>query len=298
MAAKILVTGATGSIGRALIRDLLNRGKEVRAGVHTPEKFEYIKTTGVELAHLEFGDNLTIDRALVDIDSLFLLTPFAREQVEYERRVVDRALLSGVKHVVKLSIVGAQDEPGTQFTRWHGQAENYLKYSGLPYTIIRSNIFMQNYIRFVQPTANFIYLPLDNALVSYVDVRNVAEAISEILIAGKEHFGKIYEITGPQSLSADDIAQILTSVTNHHISFINIPEETALHVLESIGTPVWMARGMLELYSLQRLGRNSFVSHFYEDLLAKKPLSFERFAYEFANVFKAIIQHEHPIHLI
>lgn len=250
------------------------------------------------MAYLEFGDNLTIDRALVDIDSLFLLAPFAREQVEYERRVLDRALLSGVKHVVKLSIIGAQDEPGTQFTRWHGQAEAYLKHSGLPYTILRSNIFMQNFIRYIQPTANFIYLPLDNALVSYVDVRNVAEVISEILIAGKEHFGKIYELTGPQALSTEEVAQILTSVSNHHISFIDIPDDTAFHVLESIGTSEWMAKGMLELYSLQRSGRNSFISPFYEDLLAKKPLSFERFAFEFASVFKAIIQHEHPIHLI
>lgn len=296
MAAKIFITGATGAVGRALVRALVRRGKEVRAGVHTPEKFEYIRMSGVEMARLEFGDNSTIDKALLDIKSVFLLTPFAREQVEFARRIIDRASQLGVEHVVKLSIMGADDEPGTQFTRWHKQAEKYIEKSGIPYTFLRPNSFMQNFIRYIQPTGNFIYLPLDNAQVSYIDVRNIADIASEILISGKEHFGNSYELTGPEALSGDDVADILTSVTDNHIGFVNIAEETAGHVLESLGTPHWMAEGMLELYRMQRSGRNAIISPVIEEITGKKPKTFEKFADEYSNVFKTIIQQEHQFH--
>lgn len=297
MAAKILITGATGAVGKELVKELVHRGKNVRCGVHQFQKYEYIKMTGVEGVPLEYGDFSTIDRALQEIETLFLLMPFAREQVEFARRMIDRAALYGVNHIIYVSIMGAQEYPGTRFTRWHNRIEKYLQNSSIPYTIVRPNMYMQNFVRYVQPSGSFIYLPLNHAMVSYVDVRDIASVVSEIILAPKKHFGNTYELTGPDSLTLDDVADILSSVVETHIGYINISSETARHIMKTLGTPEWMAEGMLELYSLQRLGKNSHISGITEQIISRKPINFEKFAKDYSTVFKAILEHEHHINI-
>ena len=297
MAAKILVSGATGAVGRVLIKDLVRRGHDVRAGVYNQDKTSYIKMTGVEPVSLDYGDFFTIDRSLQGINTLFLITPFAREQVEYSKRMIDRALLFGIQHLVYISIIGAEEVPGTRFSRWHRRIEKYIESSGIPYTILRPNMYMQNFLRFLQPSGGFIYMPLNGGKVSYIDVRDVAGVASEVIVANHDHQGKTYEITGSMALSLDDVASILTSQVGTHISYINISEETARHVMLSLGTPGWMADGMLEIYSAQRLNLHQRVSPVVLELTGNEPVSFEKFAHDYANVFKAIVQHEHHTYL-
>ena len=130
MAEKILVTGATGFVGSALVKELYRRNKkEVRAAFHSGTLTSQLKTYSSEQIRLEFGDFSTIDRAFQEVSTLFLVTPFAREQVEYAKRMIDRHFYS-VEHIVDLSILGAEQEPGTQFTRWHRRIEKYLKTVG------------------------------------------------------------------------------------------------------------------------------------------------------------------------
>ena len=293
MAAKILVTGATGSVGKALINELVEKGKEVRAAIHTPEKYDYIKTSGVEPVSLEFGDFATIDRALQDIESLFLITPIAREEVEFARRIVDRARMWGVGHIVRLSMLNAEDIPGTQFTRWHRQAEYYIEESGIPYTFIRPNAYMQNFLRYVQPSGSFIAMPLDNKKVSYIDVRDIGAVGAEVLIGGKDFFGRTLELTGPDPITMDDVTDALSKEIRSHIGYISIPEDIARHIFESIGTPDWMAEGLLELYALQREEKNSIVTSTVEDITGRKPQAFDKFARDYMNAFIAIVKHEH-----
>lgn len=297
MAEKILVTGANGNVGRALIKELYNRNKkEIRAAYHSGSNNAQLKTFSSEQIWLDFGDFATIDRALQGVNILFLITPFAREQVEYARRIIDRALLFGVEHIVDLSILGAQLEPGTQFTRWHRRIEKYLENCGVAYTIIRPNVFMQNFLRYAQPSGGFIYLPLNHARVSYIDITDVAAVTAEVIIAGKQHFAATYELTGSEALNLDDVTHIISSVVGSHVGYIPIPEETASHIMESLGIPGWMATGMLELYSMQREGKNEIVNSTVETLCNRKPISFEEFVFNNSVLFKEIIHHEQQTH--
>lgn len=293
MATKILVTGATGSVGRALVRELIKKGKDVRAGIHTSDKSEYIKMNGVEAVSLEFGDYATIDNALQDIKSLFLITPIAREEVEFARRMVDRARMWGVEHIVKLSMFNAGSLPGTQFTRWHKQAENYIEESGIPYTFIRPNVFMQNFLRYVQPSGSLVAMPLNSAKVSYIDVRDVAAVGAEVLVGGKDFFEATLELTGPDAITMDDVVNALSKEVRSHVGFIAISDDVARHILESTGTAHWLLEGMLELYKMEREWMNCKVSSTVEDITGRKALPFDRFARDHAEAFKAIVQHEH-----
>jgi hypothetical protein len=151
---------------------------------------------------------------------------------------------------------------------------------------------MQNFLRFIQPSDGFFYLPLDHALVNFIDIRDVASVAARILLSPSVHDGNIYELSGNSALSIDSISQLFTSALGTHIGYIPISEQTALHVLECNGTPLWLASGIVELFSLQRSGMYSSVSPVVEEITGKKPNSFELFIHDHLNLFKAIIHHE------
>ncbi|KMQ50936.1 hypothetical protein CHISP_2078 [Chitinispirillum alkaliphilum] len=293
MATKILITGATGPLGRKIVQYLTHMGQTVRAGVHNSSKTEYVKSPDVQIAHLDYRNFTTIDRALEGIKTLFLLTPIAREQVEYTRRMVDRARLWGVSHIVKLSMMGVDEVPGIQFTRLHKQSELYIRESDIPYTFIRPNAFMQNFLSYFQPAGSFIYLPMNGTMVSYIDLRDVARFCAEVLMHVEEFEGNIFELTGPESLSAEQVTEIMTKIVNHHINYINVSQDTAEHILESTGKPQWLAEGFVEYCMLQRTGRFSEVNTVYEEVLSKKPHTFEKFAHDYSTILKLLIQQEH-----
>jgi uncharacterized protein YbjT (DUF2867 family) len=292
----ILITGASGRVGQYLIRSLAMKGVRLRAGIRSGE-LHRLKISDVELVDFNYDDLALIDRALQGIRVLFLVTPIAREQVEYARRTIDRAVLYGVEHIVTISIMGADLEPGTQITRWHRRVERYLEDSGIAYTILRPNMYMQNFLRFMQPSGGFLFLPLNCAKISYVDARDVASFSETVLMTGENHSNKIYEITGPGALSLENIAEIISSVSGSHVGYIPLQEDkTALHVMGSLGFPSWISMVLLELYEQQRLGYNERVSNALTEITGRKPVPFEVFALDHAELFKAIVSHKQYTH--
>ena len=133
---KILVTGASGTIGSRVVRELttLAAGKDIaiRAAARKPPS-----QAGIETVDLALGDTTSVDRALADVDVAFLLTPFAEDQVALGKHFIDRAKARGVKRIVKLSAFGADAEPGIELGRWHRAVEKHLEASGLAATAIR-----------------------------------------------------------------------------------------------------------------------------------------------------------------
>lgn len=104
---------------------------------------------------------------------------------------------------------------------------------------------------------------------------------------------KTLELTGPDSITMDDVANTLSNEIRSHVGYIPISEEIARHVLESTGTARWLIGGMLELYAMEREGRNSKISPTVEDITGRKAIAFDRFVRDNADAFKAIILHEH-----
>ncbi len=293
MAGKILITGATSPLGRKILQHLFHWGAGLRAAVHNRRKEEYVKMPHVQIAYLDFTDMATIDRALEGIETLFLFTPVAREQVEYTRRMVDRARLWGVSYIVKLSMMGVDDSPGIQFTRLHKESELYIQNSAIPYTFIRPNAFMQNFLTTFQPNGSFLYLPMNHARVSYVDLRDVGRFCAEIVMNAKKFQGSVFELTGPSALAPEEVTTAITDSVKHHISYINVPKATAQHLLESAGKPHWLAKGWVEFCTLQRSGRLSGVQNTFEQITGTKRHTFEQFVLDYRTIFTMLVQQEH-----
>src|SRR5918912_2803473 len=208
MAETILVTGATGTVGSEVVKQLLSaKGKRkeediiVKAAARSADDstFRNLKVQAIEL---DFNNRGTLSVALTGVDKLFLLTPFQSNMVDLTSNLVNEAKNSGVKYIVKQSVLGADAEPGITSSRLHRQAEKVIEESGIPFTFLRPNFFMQNFVTFYSnfiKTQGAFYVPAGDAKASFVDVRDIA-AVAVQSLSGhskndeSKHIRKAYNI--------------------------------------------------------------------------------------------------------
>lgn len=284
----ILVTGATGTVGREIIKQLALQDVNVRAGVHSIIKGENLKRLpGVEIVELDFRNPDSLHAAFTHVDRLMLITPLSEDQLEMARNLVEEAKKQGVKYITKLSALGAGAEPGIQLGRWHRQMERYVEESGIPYTILRPAGFMQNLVNHsatsVKKEGKF-YMPLGDGKVSYIDARDIAAVAVEVLLSD-EHAGKVYDLTGPEALSHQEMATLLSEATGKQIEFVDVPEEAARQTMESQHTPAAIADALLELYAAQKAGKSAKVTSTVQEITGRTPHSFRQFAKDYQECF-------------
>lgn len=287
MISAILVTGATGNIGTEVVKRLSDVGANVRVAVRQTD-VDAIKSAKVEPVEFDFNRPKTIGAAFKGVEKLFLLTPFVSNMVEMGTNLVEMAKRAGVKYIVRLSAMGADIEPGITLGRWHREVEKSIEGSGIPYTILRPNGFMQNYANFmgqIIKTQSAFYLPLGDSKTSFVHTRDIAAVAVETLTKSG-HEGKAYNITGPESLSNYQIAEILSKVAGRKINYVNVSDDDARKGMQGGGMPDWMVDALMELYTIQRAGYASDVSPVVERVTGKKPISFAQFARGYAYAFK------------
>jgi uncharacterized protein YbjT (DUF2867 family) len=285
----ILVTGATGTVGREVVKQLsMLDGIRVRAGVHSLIKGEnLLRLPDVEVVEMEFKNPESLHAAFTHADKVFLVTPLADEQIEMARALVDEAKKAGVKHIVKLSALGAGAEPGIQLGRWHREIERYIEQSGIPYTFLRPASFMQNFETYYGQSIKQegkIYMPCGEGKVSYIDARDIAAVAVEVLM-GNGHEGQVYDLTGPEAISVDEVAETISYVTGNPVTFIDMPEDKSREAMQQQHVPDWMADALMELYSVHREGYSSGVTSRVEELTGRKPHTFRQFVKEYKDCF-------------
>ncbi len=211
--------------------------------------------------------------------------------IDFSSNLVNGAIERRVNHIVKLSHIRADptDEPQINITRLHHQAEKIIEESGIPFTFLRPNFFMQNFVNFyLGKDQSSIYLPAGNGKVSFVDVRDIA-AVTVQALTGNEnglHSGKAYTITGPEAISYGDAAGILSEYIGRDISYVSISDDDARKAILDMGMSDWHTNILLELLKLSREGHLSRISHEVEEVTGNKPISFSRFAKDYASAFK------------
>ena len=291
MSNTILVTGATGTVGSEVVKQLSAKGARVRACCHTLSKADKIRGPGVEIVEVDYNKPETVEAAFTGAERLFLLTPLVDDMVEMTAELVAEAKKARVKHIVKVSTidVGADAEAKIPPIQWHRQAEKIVEESGIPYTFLRpTSGWMQNFSNFYVQTIeaqNAIYTSAGEGKQGLVDARDMAAVAVEAL-TGDGHEGKIYPITGPEAISHNQIAEILSEVLGRKISHVNLSEEDARKGFEEAGLPDWMVNSGIEGDRLTREGRLSAVLPTVEEVTGKKPRSFEQFARDYAEAFR------------
>lgn len=291
MPSRTLVTGATGTVGSLLVRELSKRGEQTRAAVHTEAKARMLTEANVEIFEMDFADKPSIDAALRGIEKVYLLTPLGPGQPEMANFFVDRAKEAGVKYIIRQSALAAETEAIT-LLRQHRASETHIEESGIPYTHLRPNSFMQNFVNFMGEgirTSGKIYLPLKTARVSYIDARDIAR-VAATLLAGAikpEHLNRAYALTGPQPYSMDDVAASISKASGRPVQYMDISPADARAGMQSAGIADWAIEAMVELYEFQRAGRAEFISSATEEITGSRPFAFEDFARDNSGAFRS-----------
>src|ERR671912_989301 len=276
----ILVTGATGNIGSQVVKQLLSDAPDVsiKAAVHSSQNVKQVKSDDrVKVIQIDYNKAETLREALNGVDKLFLLTPDVPNAADLASNVLIEARKAGIKQIVKQSVMGAALEADVSTMRLHRQVEKFIEQSGIPFTFLRPNEFMQNFINFHSPSIkgnNAFYIPLEDAKVSLVDVRDIA-AVAVKSLTDDKYNNKTYLITGPEALSYHQVADILSNATGKKISYVNISGEEARAAMKEMGMNDWT---ISELADYFRKRNASEVSSAVEEVTGKKPISFSQFA--------------------
>jgi len=292
----ILVTGATGNVGTELIKELSTTGAIFRAGIHSNKSYDKIRTisSSAQLIEIDYDEPETLRRACDGVDKIFLLTPDSPRAVEFASNLVKEAKKAGVRHIVKQSnILVTEMQTATNYAGLHRDSEKIIEESGLQFTFLRPNEFMQNFVNFFAPTIktnSAFYNPAGDAKVSFVDVRDIAAVAAKVLTGHDESktrdSGKAYNITGPEALSYYQAAEILSNTAGKKINYVNITEADARRGMKDAGMNEWFINIALELFDNYRKGYGSQVSNAVESITGNKPISFAQFAKDYAIAFK------------
>jgi uncharacterized protein YbjT (DUF2867 family) len=286
----ILVTGAAGLNGSAIIREFSRRGVQVRALVRDRIKVNHLaRLPGVAIVEGNMCRPETLAAALDGVDRVLMISSAAPDMVETQRAFIDVCRQARVQHVVKFS--GAEsgigfDQMKFRFTRMHREVELHLEGSGLAWTHLRPSQFMQVYLReapmIVEKGA--IFLPFGDIALSPIDVEDIAKIAVEVLCTDG-HAGESYEMTGPEALTMEDVAAQISAAIGKTIRYVSIAPEARRRALLAAGLSVFMADALDE-QTAERLKCPSAHIHLgTHERLGLRPTTFAQFAIRSAPIF-------------
>ncbi|MFC8698397.1 NmrA family NAD(P)-binding protein [Streptomyces parvus] len=280
----ILVTGATGAVGRE-VAALLAAAGPVRILARRPDRVT-VRGDGVEVVEGAYGDRPALDRALRGVNSLFLVTNSPTEPDD--ERVAGAAHAAGVRHLVKLSMM-AVEEPGADdfITRRQRENEEAIRESGVAWTFVRPRTFMSNTLSWAPGirSAGVVRALYGDAPVACVDPRDVAAVAAAVLI-GTGHEGRAYAVSGPEAITAREQTAQLSRVLGRPLRFEELgPDAARTALLAKYPRPV--AEAFLESAERQRAGAKAAVVPTVQELTGRGARSYRTWSADHADAFAA-----------
>ena len=281
----ILLTGATGTVGFEVAKLLDQKGVSAKALVRSPEAAE--KLAGLSHIIPVMGDldaAASVAAALAGVEAAFLLTKSSERAESQQLGFVAAAKAAGVRHIVKFSQVHADVASPVRFLRYHAVVEAAIKASGMAYTFLRANLFMQEMLAFREPIRQQgrIFAPIGEAPVSLVDVRDLAE-VAVAALTGAGHDNKSYDLTGPEALSHAELADQIGRAIGRRIEHVQMAPEQMRQIMMSYQFPEWQTDGLIEDYAHYDRGEAAGISGDIERVTGKKARSFEVFLGDYAD---------------
>ncbi|MEV0407761.1 SDR family oxidoreductase [Actinoallomurus sp. NPDC050550] len=219
----IFITGATGTIGRELIRILAAGGEKVRAMTRNPANATSLPA-GVEVVRADFTDPASLAKAVEGATAMFMLTAPGPWVVQHDEAMLAAARSAGVRTVVKLSAIGTGEKTDVEVGDWHLPGEEAVRSSGLAWTVLRPSSFASNALRWADAirAGTPIPNPMGTGVQGVVDPGDVAEVAARALTS-PDHDGQVYTVTGPELLSVPDMAEQLGHVLGRTVETVHLP---------------------------------------------------------------------------
>ncbi|MCL4792275.1 MAG: SDR family oxidoreductase [Gammaproteobacteria bacterium] len=283
----ILLTGVTGKIGGETARQLIARGAKLRALVRDVAKAADLKAAGVERVVGDIADVDTVRRALTGIEKAFLLLPNGEQQEASEKQFTDLCVAAGVKHLVKMSSMEATATAQTPIPRAHWAVEEYIRASGLAWTMVKPNFFMQNLLasaKSIREQDKFS-LPMGQGTTGMADARDIGAVCAEVL-TGTGHAGKSHEITGPEVLTFSQVAERFSEVLGRKIEYVPMPMAQFRERMTGILKP-WHLNAVCQLFQeIADIGLDHTTGTF-RQLIGREPIPLRQFIRDHEALFRA-----------
>jgi uncharacterized protein YbjT (DUF2867 family) len=284
----ILLTGVTGQTGGATARELIKQGVPFRALVRDENKAEEFKNSGVELLAGDLGDQSSVREALQGVEKATLILPNDENQQAMEMQFVDIAAAEGVKHIVKMSSYEAREDATSPIPAAHYAVEQYMRNSGVGWTMVRPNFFMQNFLgsgASIKANNQFT-LPMGNGVTVMIDCRDIGAAIAEVL-TGEGHVGQSYDISGPEKLSFYDVAERFSEVLGREIKYIDEDPQAFRERVAPFMRSEWHLNAVCHLFSEIVDGVvPPEITTTFRELVGREPVTLKQFIQDFIFVFQ------------
>ncbi len=286
MSAQLLLTGATGRLGKLVAAELNKQGVYWRA---FSRQASVANSFGAaEIVQGDFHHTADVAQAVQGMRTVILIAGDAPDQEVQEINLVHAAKKAGVQHIVKLSAQSAGLSPPVSFGKKHIQVERAIETSGIAWTFVRPVFFQQSFLLFADSIKknNKIILPAGKGSAAFVDARDVAQCLVKVA-SESGHRGKVYTLTGPQSLTFSEAALDIGTCRSKPVGYIAPPAFIARIVLPKVsGMPRWLAMEVIDLLQAISKGAQTNVTQDVEVLLGRAPRSFQAFVQEQVTDFQ------------
>lgn len=279
----ILITGATGNVGREIIKQLHRMGYLVRAAVISTEEAQQLPAT-VPWEIFDFTDPATYPAAFADVEKLFLMRPPHITNIQRDiEPVLTYAAQAGVKHIVFLSLRGAEKNSFVP----HAKIEKRLLTGPVPYTLLRCGFFMQNlsttHRQDIQEHSD-IFIPAGQGKTAFIDVRDIAAAAAKILTE-PGHEQKAYPLTGSEAFDYHEVARLMSRELGRPITYSNPSLLRFVWRFWRRGYPLRYVSVVAAIYITTRFGAAATITPHLRELLGRESISLTQFIHDYASAW-------------
>jgi uncharacterized protein YbjT (DUF2867 family) len=276
MAGKILVTGATGNIGGEIVRLLKEKNADFIAATNSRS------IDGVDSVALNFADTQSLEAAMQGISTLFMVLANHPDMITWGKNVIDTAKKCGVKHIVRSSGSLADGNSSIGVRKVLAETNQYLKESGIDYTITAPDFFMQNFINFHGDDYKngALYLPAGDGKVAWVDVRDIAAVNVDVLLNPEKYCNQTLTITGTTALSYAEAVAVLNDVLGKDVKYVAVSDEDAIKAMTEMEFPEFLIDLMIDLNRCIREGFAEETTTTVKDVTGNDAISFEQFVHD------------------
>ena len=284
----ILITGATGKTGSATAKSLGEKGETFRALIRNEEKKEGLESLGGEVVLGSIENTEVVNQSMQGVKTVLVLLPNSESQLALEKQLVDSAKQAGVERIVKMSSIEATPDATSPIPKLHLESEEYIKQSGLAWTMIKPNFYMQNLLASAGTIKEQgkIFLPMGEGKTGMIDTTDVGKVLAKVL-SEDGHESMNHEITGPEILSFYEVAEIFSQVLGKQVDYVDVPMDAYKETLGQFLTNQWHLDAVIDLFKGIAEGGIEDKTDTFNELMGETPKSLSQFLAENSFIFKS-----------